>query len=505
MKKLFVQGAGISCALVSAIAWSNPGMQAPAQAVSASAFKIAINPSINLQSGQPFKNPTEVPSTSNSNPLNLTIGYTQVNYNGGTVILRTYNGQLVGPTVHVKPQATLFVNLDNKLATKDQYAVSNLHTHGLHVSPDGNQDNIFLTVPANSKQAYAIQVPSDQRRGTQWYHPHVHGNTSFQVSQGMEGALIVDDDPAQLPPSLKVKENVMVVQYLPIQATTDTVDEKIDVPKIRSEASGKGKSVTLINGQVVPKITMNQGEVQRWRLVNATPFRTLNLKLGGLALNEIAVDGMYLGTVDTWPAGKALTLQPGNRSDVLVKAPDDCSNNKCPTVNLTNGDKETIATVEFVASGKPMPLPTSAEMQALKTWKNIDTSAVTLSEPAQFQEEGCNEANTMCINGITFNADQTTKLPLNKTQLWNLWTIDNDHVFHIHVNPFQTTRTGPNGAQEIVWMDTMLVPQGSSKDNPVKAWTTYENIPGKAVFHCHILPHEDLGMMHAIQIEKAVQ
>ncbi|TAN51390.1 MAG: hypothetical protein EPN21_06685 [Methylococcaceae bacterium] len=259
--------------------------------------------------------------------------------------------------------------------------------------------------------------------------------------------------------------------------------------------------MTLINGQVTPKITLHQGEVLRWRLVNATPFRTLNLKLGTLALNEIAVDGMYLGTVDIWPAGKALTLQPGNRSDVLVQAPANCSNNQCPPINLTNNDNEVIATVEFVAGGNPMPLPTSAEMAPLKTWNNIDTSLVYTSEPAQFQEENCNVQDDMCINGITFNADTVTKLPLNKTQLWNLWTLDKDHVFHIHVNPFQTVRTGPDGGQETVWMDTMLVPKGSTQDKPVQAWTTYENIPGKAVFHCHILPHEDDGMMHAIQIE----
>ncbi|TAN51391.1 MAG: hypothetical protein EPN21_06690 [Methylococcaceae bacterium] len=70
----------------------------------------------------------------------------------------------------------------------------------------------------------------------------MHGNTSFQVSQGMEGTLIVDDDPAQLPDALKVKENILVVQYVPIQATTSTVDEKITVPSIRSAASGNGKT-----------------------------------------------------------------------------------------------------------------------------------------------------------------------------------------------------------------------------------------------------------------------
>jgi Putative multicopper oxidases len=247
---------------------------------------------------------------------------------------------------------------------------------------------------------------------------------------------------------------------------------------------------------------MNQGEVQRWRLVNATPFRTLSLVLGSIAWNEIALDGMYLGTVDTWPLGSALTLQPGNRTDVLIKAPDNCSAG-CPAVNLVNNNSEIIATVEFTGTGGPMPLPTSAEMKPLKNWQDIDTGSVAPpSQVAQFEESGCDEASpNMCVDSKTFNANNPPRpLPLNKTQGWNVSTLDNDHVFHIHVNPFQTVRQGPTGS-ETVWLDTMLIPKGATKDKPVQLWTSYEAITGKSVFHCHILPHEDLGMMQAIDIE----
>lgn len=502
MKKSLLKGVCISCLALPTMTVAEP-MKHPV-ATTNTAYKIAVGPKIFLQSGQAFQNPDEVFTTSKENPLPLTIGYSRVIYNKNRVILRTYNDKLVGPTVHVKPNETLYVNLENKLSKKDPHAVSNLHTHGLHVSPSGDQDNIFLSVDAGGKQSYAIQVPADQRRGSQWYHPHVHGNTSFQVTQGMEGALIVDDDPATLPDALKVKENILIVQYLPIEAKAAQVDQAMNVKTVKKAADGTDKKIITINGQVTPKITINQGEVQRWRFTNATPFLTLTLKLGDLPLNEIAVDGMYLGAIDTWPAGTPLTMQPGNRSDVLIKAPDDCSADKCPPINLTNNDK-VIATVEFTATGKPMPLPSAEDMKHLKTWRNIDTEKVTgNSQAVQFQEENCDDPKHMCVDGLTFSASNPPRpLPLDKTQAWNLWTADKDHVFHIHVNPFQTTRKGPHGADEIIWMDTVLVPEGSTQENPVKVWTTYENITGQSVLHCHILPHEDDGMMQAINIQPA--
>lgn len=467
-------------------------------------YKVAANAPIVLLPGQPFQNPTEFGKSSKELPLPLTVAYTAFQYQGNDVILRTYNGKLVGPTMRVDPNETLFVNLTNNLSKDDPHAVTNLHTHGLHVSPTGNQDNIFLSVDAAGKQSYAIDVPADQRRGTQWFHPHVHGNTSFQVQQGMEGALIVNDDPRTMPASLKVKENIMVVQYLPLETAKAKVDTKIEVPSNRTADETKKKSIIAINGQVTPKITMNQGEVQRWRIVNATPFRTLSLVLGDMQWHEIALDGMYLGTVDTWPAGSSLVLQPGNRNDVLIKAPDDCSKGCAPVnlVNKTSQDDEIIATVEFTNTGKPMPLPTDAEMKPLKTWTDIDTkAAIATSQAAEFEESGCDVKGDMCVDGKTFNINNPPRmLPLNNIQGWNVSTFDKDHVFHIHVNPFQTVRQGPNGP-ETVWLDTILIPKGATKDKPVQLWTNYEAITGESVFHCHILPHEDLGMMQAINIE----
>ena len=96
---------------------------------------------------------------------------------------------------------------------------------------------------------------------------------------------------------------------------------------------------------------------------------------------------------------------------------------------------------------------------------------------------------------------------MNTVQEWHLSTPDGTigtvpHVFHIHVNPFQTYRQGPDGKDELVWLDTLGIPAGTLKSNPVKVWTHYVDFTGKSVFHCHVLLHEDAGMMQTIQIKE---
>jgi FtsP/CotA-like multicopper oxidase with cupredoxin domain len=122
-----------------------------------------------------------------------------------TLSMRGYNGCPVGPTINVTPGSTLNVHLANQLPqesaatcppdaahdTPHCFNTVNLHTHGMHVSPSGHSDNVFVSLPPGGSFDYSYQIPRDHPAGTFWYHSHAHGSTAIDVSSGMEGVLIV--------------------------------------------------------------------------------------------------------------------------------------------------------------------------------------------------------------------------------------------------------------------------------------------------------------------------
>lgn len=144
--------------------------------------------------------------------LNLKVNYsdhTIYNPNTGNndhVHLRTYNDCLVGPTITLKPGERFLLNVENDLPTNDAscpatltdhndpncFNSGNIHTHGLHVSPTGNSDNVLLSIPPGTSFPYQYDLLDDHPSGTFWYHSHRHGSTALSVSSGMVGALIVE-------------------------------------------------------------------------------------------------------------------------------------------------------------------------------------------------------------------------------------------------------------------------------------------------------------------------
>ena len=135
------------------------------------------------------------------------------------VELRSYGGCKSGPAIIVKPGDTLRVDLINRLDKDDPscfanppsglglpagvgcFNTTNLHTHGLHVSPAGNSDNVLLNIAPQTKFPYEINIPADHPSGTFWYHAHRHGSTAMQVASGASGVLVIKGDRPYTPPS----------------------------------------------------------------------------------------------------------------------------------------------------------------------------------------------------------------------------------------------------------------------------------------------------------------
>jgi FtsP/CotA-like multicopper oxidase with cupredoxin domain len=510
---------------------------------------------------RPFQNPPEIRSVNGRLRTNLVVRYTDpstTSLAGCRLHIRSYNGALVGPTLRVKPGDAMVPVLDNRLPRESRALVdsqfvqesavafldmrpysfntTNLHTHGLHVSPSGNSDNVLLAIPPQSVFPYDIRLPSNHTRGTYWYHAHAHGSTAIQVGSAMAGALVVDDDPARIPPALRAaneREKVMVIQTILYDTAGQSEDITAffpDPPTGRNPACDSGGSSctwlgsnrqVTINGQIVPVIRMRPGEVQRWRMVDGSFRETMAIRLQGHALNEIATDGLYTGRIDSWRDGQQLILYPGYRSDVLVQAGRpgtyqllDDSASAAKGLRGVAEDPNLLALVIVEGAPMDMRLPTQAEMAPLNPFRGVDLSTRAVRTQEAVFKLGASMKpgdgrNTFQVNYEAFNESRTRYLQLDSVDLWSLTTVGDPavvppnnavpplpHVFHIHINPFQVSRAGPDGQPQWVFKDTQFIPAGDT----VNVYTQYLDYTGSFVIHCHILDHEDLGMMETVEV-----
>jgi FtsP/CotA-like multicopper oxidase with cupredoxin domain len=548
VKRLGVLAAG--CVVAAALTATGPHARAES-----SANPCAYEPiDIDTYGGAAFQNPPVIRSRNGVLRTTLNLDYADNEIAGCPVRLRNYNGALVGPTFRVKPGDTMVVTIENDLPPEPgpmpddpniphNFNTTNLHTHGLHVSPAGNSDNVLLAVKPGQTWITEIKIPADHPPGTFWYHAHVHGSTALQVSSGMAGALIIEGGLDDVPAIAAAADQTFVFQQI-------TYDENGALENYAKLGFGDWATThrhTLINAQVVPTIRMRPGEVQRWRFIHAgiretimpvlrttgrAPDTIASLKgfssdeLGQLErvarLHEVAVDGLALGRIDSWDA---VELQPGYRSDVLVKAP----NVREPTLllltdgvvgpaeSLLGGEEPERILARVVVAGAPadMPLPSDADVAGLAPHAPITDDELTGAPqtvefniadricppeqdcvPCEEGEEGCK--TRFMINEQPFSLDNVRELKLNTASEWTLSSKRASHPFHIHVNPFQVTRVGPDGQDQIVWRDTLFVREGP--DEAIKIRSRYTRYIGKFVLHCHILDHEDQGMMQVVEI-----
>src|SRR3954454_15201401 len=264
---------------------------------------------------------------------------------GQTATVSVYEGSFPGPTLRVRPGETLRVNLVNTLdalpsglpqnspficspvtgpgqmPNSTEHAMTcdtNLHVHGLHVSPSDNSDNIFLTVRAGESFQYEYQIPENHPAGFYWYHPHLHGTVTNQVFAGLAGPIIVEGDIDALPGVAGVPERVLVLQATQLYPDGSSVASIVNVPGPPTNGPVQEKSyLRLVNGQLNPTMTIRPGETQRWRILNATTNVTYLLQLDGHQLHQIGKDGNSLN--ETWTRD-TIALSPGERAEVLVQA-----------------------------------------------------------------------------------------------------------------------------------------------------------------------------------------
>lgn len=431
--------------------------------------------------------PLLVPEVQNGTKVfNLTLQKGQSQFLAGqTTATFGMNGNYLGPTVRASQGEKVLINVTNHLGES-----TTLHWHGLHVAAamDGGPHQVIGDNTTWSPY-FTIQQPA----ATLWYHPHMIGQTLRQVGMGLVGMFLLDDThsvQAILPHTYGVDDIPLIFQDQVFAANGQLI--------LNNGGGGRGgQGTTLVNGTISPTITTDQSRL-RLRLLNASSQRVYNF---GFANNEtfyqVASDGGLLPA----PAALArLTLAPAERAEIIVDVH--------PTRPLTlqsfggngggrGGNFQTgpLLTINSTAATTLEALPTQlTSIERLPAGSATQTRTMVLGGNDQFPTINGQAMTSMADMMDMANAIQ---VKLGATEIWNLINRSGDtHAFHVHDIQFQILdRNGTLPAvNEAGLKDTVLV-RPRETVRIIMRFTDFADPNTPYMYHCHVLTHEDNGMM----------
>jgi FtsP/CotA-like multicopper oxidase with cupredoxin domain len=418
----------------------------------------------------------------------------------------SYNGGLPGPTLRLQPGDRLQVQLVNRLSDP-----TNLHVHGLHVSPDGNSDNPFVKIDPGTTFDYDYQLPDDHPPGVYWYHPHHHGMVADQIFGGLYGAIIVGDPEGSTGSIPVTRERVLVVSDISLDAAGS-----IQAPAAMARMRGREGNLVLVNGQARPTMTARPGERERWRIINACAARYLRLRLDGQQLQLLGLDsGRFAAPRDV----DEVVLAPGNRADLLVTTNAGTGQLRALPYNRgnvmgmgmgggmgndtqpsSNTDDVVLAALD-VAGEDASTLPAvAAQPDPRDLRRAVVDRRRELTFAMGMAGGGGGGGMSFTIDGKEFDTTRTDQT----VQAGSIeeWTITNtspmDHPLHLHIWPMQLIEEKGQPLGPPTWQDVVNVPARSN----IKVRVAFDKFAGRTVYHCHILDHEDQGMMGVINARK---
>jgi len=448
-----------------------------------------------------------------------------VNENGRDAF--AFDGETVAPVIRASPGDILKITYINDLPAQSAETcavnpcmdMTNLHFHGLSVSPDAPQDDV-LTMLAKPGQVlhYSVHIPRDHPPGLYWYHTHPHGESHRQVLDGMSGAIVIEGMERYVPETERLPERVIVVRGRSIEHDPNAAALKRDVEIPAKGCGGEAEAVQeifTINGMLRPRIEIAPKERQFWRIVNASADRYLDLQLDGQTFEIVALDGMPLAYRDPKHPTRVtdhLLVAPAGRLETIVTGPLPGTNRALRTLCVDTGPvgdpNPEMVLADLVQPSPTQPSPNRPDATAPRRvhsiddrpplYRPIDVEALKKAEP-DFTVIFTEDKNGFYINGRKFAADAS---PMTSARVgtYQHWRIVNQtaelHPFHIHQVHFLAYAQNGVSLPHPAWLDTVNVPYGGSVDvildftNPV--------IKGMSVFHCHLLNHEDKGMMAKI-------
>lgn len=392
----------------------------------------------------------------------------------------TYNGNYAGPEIRVHPGDRLRVKLLNHLTEP-----TNLHFHGIETSPAGHGDNVGISVTPGGSFDYDIEIPPTQPPGLYWYHAHLHGLAEEQIRAGLSGPLVVEDLRARVPELAGTGEDLFVLKDIEFDDSTD--------PVIEDELHERLQS---INGSTMIEKQLRPGETRLWRFTNQSANLYFHLGIEGYTFRVVANDGI---TVPNPYDLTKLDIKPASRLEVLVTggAPGrrDIVSYGVPTGSGAASSPNRVLGHLTVAgdADDPTALPRIAASVPDLLGRTVDAKRVIEFSQAKDGEH-------FFINSAMFDHDRLDlRVPLGHVEEWTIRNASDDlHVFHIHQVSFQVVEINGQPQPFNGQVDVARVPErGEIK---IRLAFTDKRIVGRFVFHCHVLKHEDKGMMANIEV-----
>ncbi|MEM1375399.1 MAG: multicopper oxidase domain-containing protein [Pseudomonadota bacterium] len=414
------------------------------------------------------------------------------------------NGPYLGPVLRAKQGQVLPFDVTNGIGE-----VSTLHWHGLHIPGDVDGGPHQEIAPG---ETWSPDVPIVQRASMNWFHSHTHGRTARQTYKGLAGVLLVEDDAslsADLPQTYGVDDFTLVLQdkvFDDAGRMTYTLTEEVFEDGLQGEA-------LVVNGALAPVGQSVPAGLVRLRLLNACNARFLTLSMATGPLHVIATEGGFLAsTVEA----ESLLISPGERYELLV----DMGSSDTNSLRVSFGEEEGVFSfLGGVFGGGPLtaltltrtaePGVTASMPRALATLPPPDASAAQVTRSFELQmDTGADLAalaaawdnfcggGAMAINGAPMNMDRIDEeVRKGDTEVWRITVDDMLHPFHIHGCSFRilTQNGAAPPAYAAGWKDMVHVDEGWSE-----VLVRFEHdAPADApyMYHCHILEHEDCGMM----------
>jgi FtsP/CotA-like multicopper oxidase with cupredoxin domain len=397
-----------------------------------------------------------------------------------------FNGSVPGPTLELYEGDRVIVHFRNELPE-----ATTIHWHGLHIPAVMDGSPLHPVAPGASYD-YVFTIKHGSA-GTYWYHPHPDVRSGYQIAKGLFGAVIVRarDDPLRGIPErlLILSDNRFRSDGSVDFADPRSVEGQID------EVNGREGDMLFVNGQLAPTVRLRSGEVQRWRVINVAAARVYRLALTGHTLLHVGSDG---GLFDRPVGIHEIEVANSERVELLVRG---------TGAPGTRAALQALPYDRYVPQTRPRDWQVARDLltvvytpesrvaspavpSMLRHVVPLDSAAATATQVIVLSQG--------LINGRTMDMERVdVHAPLAATEIWEIENVVGmDHPFHLHGFQFQVLEHNGKAEPFRSWKDVVNV----RKHESVRIIVRYDDYPGMWMFHCHILDHEDHGMMGILEV-----
>jgi FtsP/CotA-like multicopper oxidase with cupredoxin domain len=397
-----------------------------------------------------------------------------------------YNGAYMPPLLRPRLGDIMRITFRNNLPDDP----SNLHFHGMSVSPQGNSDNVFVHVHPGDQFEYEVRIPATGRQdpGLFWYHPHAHGVVAKQMLGGMSGGLVVDGSEKLFSILDGLPERFLLIKHAEL---------------------GEENEIISINGQLSPTVQIGPGEMQFWRIANIGATLFIKFQIESMPLYVVATDGHPLSRPRKMTE---FFLGPGQRIDAIAIGPP-AGEYAMRTISFPNeawrkpDAAQQFATILSTGTGAARA---DAEAEVLQQrvdgarWLDeVRSAPIARRRTLEYSKTPDRQMFMIDRHVMDDNrVDQTVKL--GDTEEWTVVNTDQQyHSFHIHQTAFLVTEIDGIPQNEDSLRDTFSVPPATDAGpGLLKVVIPFTDplIVGRFVYHCHAVDHEDKGMMGIVEV-----